>query len=476
MTRHSPTVFDRTTWPDSLLDSALAPSRPAVPWIEDLGARAERPRLRSAMRTDLVIVGGGLTGLWTAVRAKRRDPGRRVVLLEAKRIGWAASGRNGGFCDASLTHGAENGRSRWPEEFETLERLGLENLAGFERDLEELTVDAEFERVGGLDVATEEHQLEWLDDMANEPGRHRVTALGARALVDSPTYLGGVVTSGDSLALVHPGKLSEGLARAAEELGVEIFEHSPATGLDADGDRMVVRTAQGSVTAERVALATNAFPSLLVRDRLMTVPVYDYVLMTEPLTAAQRESIGWLGRQGLGDVANQFHYYRLTRDHRILFGGYDAVYFAGGRIRESYEDRPASFRKLASHFFTTFPQLEEVRFAHRWAGPIDTSTRFCAYVRLARAGRVAAALGFTGLGVGASRFAAEVMLDRLDGLQTERTETRMMRELPPPFPPEPIASMGIQATRWSLDQADHRGGRRNLLLRTLDALGLGFDS
>ena len=436
-------MFDRTTWPDSLLDSALAPSRPAVPWIEDLGARAERPRLRSAMRTDLVIVGGGLTGLWTAVRAKRRDPGRRVVLLEAKRIGWAASGRNGGFCDASLTHGAENGRSRWPEEFETLERLGLENLAGFERDLEELTVDAEFERVGGLDVATEEHQLEWLDDMANEPGRHRVTALGARALVDSPTYLGGVVTSGDSLALVHPGKLSEGLARAAEELGVEIFEHSPATGLDADGDRMVVRTAQGSVTAERVALATNAFPSLLVRDRLMTVPVYDYVLMTEPLTAAQRESIGWLGRQGLGDVANQFHYYRLTR---------------------------------ASHFFTTFPQLEEVRFAHRWAGPIDTSTRFCAYVRLARAGRVAAALGFTGLGVGASRFAAEVMLDRLDGLQTERTETRMMRELPPPFPPEPIASMGIQATRWSLDQADHHGGRRNLLLRTLDALGLGFDS
>ena len=476
MTRRTPTVFDRTAWPDSLLASALAPSRQAVPWLEDLGERPERPRLGGDVDADLVVVGGGLTGLWTAVRAKRRDPGRRGVLLEAKRIGWAASGRNGGFCDASLTHGADNGRARWPEEIETLERLGLENLAGFERDLTELGVDAEFERVGGLDVATEEHQLEWLDEMASEPGRHRVSALGARALVDSPTYLGGVVTSGESLALVHPGKLSEGLAAAAESLGVEVYEHSPATGLEREGERMRVTTSHGRVLADRVALATNVFPSLLTRDRLMTVPVYDYALMTEPLSAAQRESIGWEGRQGLGDVANQFHYYRLTSDNRILFGGYDAVYFAGGRVREEYEDRPASFRKLASHFFTTFPQLEGLHFAHRWAGPIDSSTRFCAYVRLARDGRVAAALGFTGLGVGASRFAAEVMLDRLDGIATERTETRMMRELPPPFPPEPIASMGIQATRWSLDQADHRGGRRNLILRTLDALGLGFDS
>ena len=160
MTRRTPTVFDRTAWPDSLLASALAPSRQAVPWLEDLGERPERPRLGGDVDADLVVVGGGLTGLWTAVRAKRRDPGRRVVLLEAKRIGWAASGRNGGFCDASLTHGADNGRARWPEEIETLERLGLENLAGFERDLTELGVDAEFERVGGLDVATEEHQLE----------------------------------------------------------------------------------------------------------------------------------------------------------------------------------------------------------------------------------------------------------------------------------------------------------------------------
>jgi glycine/D-amino acid oxidase-like deaminating enzyme len=208
----------------------------------------------------------------------------------------------------------------------------------------------------------------------------------------------------------------------------------------------------------------------------MTVPVYDYVLMTEPLSDEQRASIGWANRQGVGDLANQFHYSRLTRDGRILYGGYDAIYHAGGRIRERYEDRPQSFARLASHFFTTYPQLEGLQFSHKWAGAIDTSTQFTAFTGLARDGRVAYASGFTGLGVASTRFMAETMLDRLDGLETERTALEMVRTRPLPFPPEPAASLGINATRWSLDRADHRQGRRNLLLRTLDALGLGFDS
>ena len=125
---------------------------------------------------------------------------------------------------------------------------------------------------------------------------------------------------------------------------------------------------------------------------------------------------------------------------------------------------------------TTFPQLEGLKFSHRWAGVIDTSTRFCAFYGLARRGRVAYAAGFTGLGVGASRFAANVMLDHLSGERTERTELEMVRSTPLPFPPEPAAFVGVQATKWALDRADHNDGRRNLLLRVLDAAGLGFDS
>ena len=169
-------------------------------------------------------------------------------------------------------------------------------------------------------------------------------------------------------------------------------------------------------------------------------------------------------------------HYRLTADNRILFGGYDAIYHPGRKVRPGYEERPDTYRRLAEHFFATFPQLEGLHFSHRWAGAIDTCTRFCAFYGVARSGRVAYSAGFTGLGVAATRFAADVMLDLLDGEPTERTSLRMVRERPLPFPPEPVAALGIAATKWSLDQADHDHGRRNLFLRTLDAVGLGFDS
>lgn len=463
------TVYERQAPAPAAVDAALAPSRHAVFWLEDAGEPATYPALAGGTPADLTIVGGGYCGLWTAVLAKRRDPGARVVLLEANTIGWAASGRNGGFCEASLTHGEENGRSRWPEEYDALERLGAANLDAFEADVRDLGLDVQFERTGMLSVAVEPHQVAWLQD-----GPGYLDAAAVRREVDSPVFLAGD-WSRDDCALVHPARLVRELARVAVEFGVEIHERSRVTGIDTRSPGPVtVHTAGGSVTSGRVALATNVFPSLVRRARLLTVPVYDYVLMTEPLSDDQLASIGWGHRQGLGDLANQFHYSRLTADNRILWGGYDAIYRR--RVDAAHEERPETFRRLAAHFLTVFPQLEGVTFTHRWAGAIDTSTRFAAFHGLTARGRVAYAAGFTGLGVGATRFAAEVMLDRLAGLETERTALEMVRTMPLPFPPEPLASAGINLTRWSLDRADHRRGRRNLFLRTLDAVGLGFDS
>ena len=468
-----------------MIEHSLAQAEQRVFWLDDLSdaARAPRPRLAGDHVAQLAIVGGGYTGLWAAVLAKRRYPGARVVLVEAKTIGWAASGRNGGFCEASLTHGRENGMSRWPDEMPTLDRLGIENLDAIEAAEGELGMDFEFERNGALGVAVEPHQVEWLHEEAEaaaargDTGVRLLDEAEARAEVDSPTFLGAVWDTRGS-ALLHPAKLAAELARVAVELGVEIFERSPVRRIETPGSTGAVTlvTDGGRVDAQRAVLATNVFPSLLKRNRLMTVPVYDYVLMTEPLSPEQLASIGWANRQGLGDLANQFHYYRLSRDNRILFGGYDAVYHYGRRVREQYEQRPESYERLAAHFFTTFPQLEGLRFSHRWAGAIDTSTRFCAFFGTARDDRIAYAAGFTGLGVAATRFAAEVMLDELEHRANERTNLRMVRERPLPFPPEPVAAMGINATRWSLDRADHAGGKRNMLLKTLDALGLGFDS
>ena len=239
---------------------------------------------------------------------------------------------------------------------------------------------------------------------------------------------------------------------------------------------LTLTTPGGSVRADRVALATGTFTPLLRRLRYYLIPVYDYVLMTEPLTAAQLRSIGWRHRQGVGDSANQFHYYRLTADNRILWGGYDAIYYYGGRVTAAQDQRPATFTRLAEHFFQTFPQLDGVQFSHKWGGVIDTCSRFCVFFGTAHGGRVAYAAGYTGLGVGASRFGGRVLLDLLSGEPTELTELEMVRTRPVPFPPEPLRSAGVQLTRWSLARADQHEGRRNLWLRALDKAGLGFDS
>ncbi len=476
MRRAEPTVFERRRPSDAAVDAALHEVRDACFWIEDVAQPHRFPGLTGDHRADLVVVGGGYAGLWTAVRAQQRDPGRRVVLVESRRLGWAASGRNGGFCAASVTHGEENGRTRWPEEYDLLDRLGTENLDGIEQTVRDLGMDVDFERTGELSVAVEPHQVEWLREAADQGGGRFLDQAAVRAEVDSPTYLAGL--AGNDTALLHPAKMVDELARVATDLGVQIFENSHVESLTA-GDRtgpVTVRTGAGSVRADRVALGTNVFPALLRRWRPYTVPVYDYVVMTEPLSSRQVEEIGWAGRQGLDDLANQFHYYRLSADDRILFGGYDAVYRFGKQVRADYEHRPVSHRRLVEHLLTTFPQLEGIKVTHRWAGPIDTSTRFCAFYDTALQGRVAHTAGFTGLGVGASRFAADVVLDLLSGEPTERTALEMVRRKPLPFPPEPVASLGVQATRWALDRADHRRGRRNLWLRSLDRLGLGFDS
>ncbi len=470
------TVFERNPPAPALVDAALADSRDACFWLEDAPSGPAQDPLSGSHTTDLAVVGGGYAGLWTAIRAKERDPGRRVLLLEAHRLGWAASGRNGGFCDASLTHGRDNGLNRWPQELERLEQLGEANLAGIADTVDRHAMAVDFERPGGILVAVEPHQVAWLREAAGRGEGRFLDQDAVRAEVDSPTYRAGLASSGT--ALLHPAKMVRELARVAAELGVTIVENSRVRRLSATGRRgpVTLVTDRGSVVAARVALGTNVFPALVRRYRPFTVPVYDFVIVTEPLSTDQLESVGWRGRQGLDDAANQFHYYRLTADNRILFGGYDAVYRYGRRVDPRHEQHPEVHRRLTSHLLTTFPQLAGIRVSHRWAGPIDTSTRFCAFYGTAHAGRVAHAAGFTGLGVGATRFAADVLLDLLSGEPTERTALDMVRRLPLPFPPEPVASLGIQTTRWSLDRADHRQGARNLWLRSLDRLGLGFDS
>jgi glycine/D-amino acid oxidase-like deaminating enzyme len=462
---------------------ALAAAKPAPFWLDQPDAPPPGRALSGTDRTELAVIGGGFTGLWAALQAKEMDPGRDVVLLEARRIAGAGSGRNGGFCSASLTHGIGNGLDRFPAELAQLDRLGRANLDQTEQTVATYGIDCDFRRSGELAVATADWQLAGLRAAADALTGlgHRPLLLDAeavRAEVCSPTYAGGVWDTG-GCAIVDPARLAWGLQRACLEAGVRIYEESPVRAIEPEPGRaggLELRSEAGVVRARRAAMGTGAFPPLLRRLRHYVVPVYDYVLMTEPLSAAQLDSIGWRHRQGVGDSANQFHYYRLTADNRILWGGYDAVYHYGSKIADALDQRPATFGLLARHFFATFPQLAGLKFSHTWGGVIDTCSRFCAFFGTSMSGRLAYATGYTGLGVGASRFGARVMLDLLSGQPTELTELELVRTRPLPFPPEPVRAAGINLTRWSLDRADRNEGRRNRWLRTLDRLGLGFDS
>jgi glycine/D-amino acid oxidase-like deaminating enzyme len=469
-----------TTAPTAAERAAYADAETRPFWLADLPRPEPAESLVGTVDADLCIVGGGFTGLWAALHAKRDDPSRDVVVLEGETCGFGASGRNGGFASSSLTHGLENGNARFPEETRALERLGLENLEGLAQDVARLGIDCELEQTGDISVLLDPeltHDLAEAAALYRAHG-HDVEVLDAEAMraeVASPTYYGGLWERTGS-ALVHPGKLALGLRGAAIAAGVRVYEHTTASDLRELPDGVELVTAQGRVRARRAILATSAFPPLLRSLRRYIAPVYDYALVSEPLSQAQRSAVGWQRRQGLSDSGNQFHYYRLTADDRILFGGFDAVYRFGGPVSPRLDDHEPTFARLSQHFFATFPQLAGLRFSHRFGGAIDTCSRFCVFFGTAYNGRVSYATGYTGLGVGATRFGARVALDLVDGRTTPATQLRFVRQKPVPFPPEPLRSLGIRLTVNRLAAADRNGGRRGLWLQALDRLGLGFDS
>ena len=458
--------------------------------IRAAGFRGLEHSDRRALQRRLAVVGGGFTGLWAALLAA---PDEDVVLLEGDRCGWGASGRNGGFAEASLTHGLENGHARWPDEMDTLIRLGDENFAAIRETLDARGIDAAWSEAGVIDVATREHELPWLEEAARtarEYGEEPVLLdrQAVRAELDSPTYLGGLWYVEGS-ALVDPARLAWGLREAALADGVRLHEHTRVTRLRREGDGVLLETPRGRVRARRVILGTNAYPPLVRAIGRYVIPVYDYVLVTEPLTQAQRDAIGWRRGQGISDSGNRFHYYRLTPSgdrrtpdgaggagERILWGGYEALYHFRNGMRPELEDHAPTFRTLAANFAATFPQLEGIRFTHRWAGAIDTCSRFCVTFGRALGGRAAYAVGYTGLGLAATRFGARVALDLVHGRDTELTRLELVRSRPIPFPPEPVRYAVVQATRRALARADERQGRRGLWLRGLDRIGAGFDS
>jgi glycine/D-amino acid oxidase-like deaminating enzyme len=458
-------------------------SAPVSYWLRETVSAVDPPLAPGERHeVDVAIIGAGFTGLWTAIALTDTDPSLQVAVLEAETVAFGASGRNGGFCEASLTHGLANGIKHFPDELPRLEQEGLDNLRALVAFTREHAIDCDLEETGILSLADQPYQVEefraWVDEAA-EHGEHLefLDRNAAQAEVHSPLWHAGLYRPPGRDVLLDPAKLCRGLARVARERGVTVHEDTRVTRLERRAGAVIVTTANGAtVRADQVVVATSAYSGWLRRLSPVFVPVYDYVLVSEPLTSDQREAIGWKRRQGLSDANNQFHYFRLTADDRILWGGYDAIHHFGSRVGPELDQRPQTFEKLEAQFFHAFPQLDGLSFPFRWGGAIDTTSRFTVSFGQTMGGRVTYALGYTGLGVGASRWAAGVVRDFILRPGEDRLRLRIVTSPPVPFPPEPLRSVAVETVRHELARADRDDGRRGVILRTLDALGIGFDS
>ena len=443
-----------------------------------------QPALCADEKCELLIVGGGFTGLWAGLQTRERNPQADIILIEQTFVGDGASGRCGGFINTSLAHGKTNTEAQFPGECEQLAELCTKNLKELLETLERYDIDARYEKTGEMYVSLDEestHRLRQNYESMKASGADVVwfDKEQVREQVNSPTFHAGIWDRGGQDGVIDPARLCFGLKHVLLTLGVRIYEGTRLINLESVGKTgMRAVCAGGVIYSDKVLIATNAFPSKISRIRRSVIPVWDYQIATEPLTNEQCEAIGWhKSRHALADFVNMFHYFRMTKDNRITYGGGGAVrYYYNRGTHIDLMDAPARYEQLVREFFETFPQLEKlgVRFSNMWGGIIATSTRFSMVPGTAYGGRVAWSVGYTGHGVSASRFGARIAIELLGYAPSDILKLQFVTKKALPWAPEPLRWLGVKLTQQALIKADRNGGRRGLWLKFLDWLGLGF--
>ena len=449
-------------------------------WLSRRPARPVTP-FEGTGEADVAVVGAGLTGLWTALFVKQLDPSAEVVILEQEIAAYGASGRNAGMLSETVDHGHGLAIQHFGEaEARRLARLGESNIEEMTAYLSQRGIECGYEPTGRLIAALTESQLE-------EARRSVATArhLGLdsyrylsreeiRAQLDSPLYLGGVRVGGGGI--LDPVKLVDGLGEQAERLGVRVHERSRVESMNPAGAGVQLRTARGALRARRAVLATSAYThQLLPHVARRFIPLYDYILVSDPLTPAQRETIGWRERQGVTDGRSFFNYYRLTDDGRILWGTSEAAYYPGNRVDAGCDHSPPHYAALRASFRRHFPALASLDFPYAWGGPICSTTRLTPFFGRALDRRVVYGLGYTGHGLGTTRIAGRILAHLALDRPSDLLDLAMVRRKPFPYPPEPFRSWAVARVTRALRRVDD-GKRPSAVLRVLDRMGIGFSS
>jgi glycine/D-amino acid oxidase-like deaminating enzyme len=434
-------------------------------WLETAGEDLiPRPALDGAERADVAILGAGFTGLWTAYYLLKNDPSLRVVVLEGEVAGFGASGRNGAWCGSGFPvtpgelarrFGREAARGLIIEMQSTVDEVG--------RVAEAEGIDAQYFRGGMFRVARGRCQLPSVhaaheaysalglgDDyrvLDAEETNRRVRITGAK---------GALYTQ--HCASVHPGRLVRGLARAVERLGGTIFERSPVVGFETGGGPRFT-TAHGEVRAGTIVLAGEAYLTQFRELHRQLLPIYSLIVLTEPLSEAQWEEIGWDGRECVASNRYSVDYLSRTADGRILFGGRGAPYHYGSRIKDEYDRHAPTHEMLRRAAKSWFPALGDARFTHAWGGPLGVPRDWMPTMSYDPKSGVATARGYTGQGVATANLSGRTLADLILGRDTAIARLPTVNHRSRSWEPEPLRWLGVRYVQRGLKHVDDRAER-----------------
>jgi glycine/D-amino acid oxidase-like deaminating enzyme len=404
--------------------------------------------LQGDIDVDVAIIGGGFTGLSSAYHIKKTEPNLRVALLESQIIGFGASGRNGGFNMTLFGLTLQITAFRFNKTKAKEAHHYMERAVDYLRDLvSELNIDCDYEHPGFLRVATsEKYKKRILHEMklAHELGLEGIEWLDkdqTQEQVQSDMYLGAWWEP--RCGILNPAKLAWGWAEVIRPMGVEVYENTPVAEIARENGKVRLVTPNGTVRADKVVMATNAWSHFFKDLKRKQIPVWTHIVMTEPLKETHFNEIGWQNRQGIEDARNLVHYYRLTADNRLVMGGRDVSLSYGTDMEKDLN--PVTFEGLRDDVHELFPVLKDIRFTHEWGGPVSVPLDMAPAIGYVGDKNVVYSLGTVGHGVSMTQLNGRTVADLILEHKTDLTDVFFVNRRTIPWPPEPLRNLTIKA-------------------------------
>lgn len=437
------------------------PDSPLSLWLDTYGPYEADPPLLGDHQVDIAVVGGGFSGLMTAYELKRADPSLRVAVLEAREVGYGASGRNGSFAMTVVGLGFGTTAMLRGKQFVKEAHTYMEKAVDYlDEIIQKEGLDCDRIRPGFLRVATTQSYIKRLQHdvrLMQGLGFEGITWISAEEtcqMVKSPRYLGAMWEP--RLLLVNPAKLVREEKRLVKQMGVTVYENTPVEQITSQPN-FRLKTPGGTLSAEKIAFTMNAYSHLFPELKSKQMPAFTYMIATEPLSEAQLEPIGWKGQQGLEDARNLIHYYRITPDRRIVMGGGPVGLTYGSSLFADSDEK--AWAHLEEHLVFLFPHLKGIRITHRWGGPFSVTLNLTPSLGYVGDHRAVYSLGCIGHGVSMSHLNSQVLRDLLLDCKTDLLGCPFVNRTVIPWPPEPLRITAAKAIRGYLRLEDHLNER-----------------